>query len=740
MEKALEIIAMVGKMKKSIEMTEEVRNYADVIEEENAVMKKKLNDCVNTHEKCIKKANNDVKFLKRKEKEWVIDKIRYQEEINNLKEYIQKHVEKTPPEELLTFSDKMSAKNQEIDNLTKKIESLQYKVIHFQYEIGHLKSQLTDKDKDIKNTEATLFLSQSQIQQFNFTISQNQLQYDLLSNRIGMLLEEIIALSLLRADFHAISQLNQNLQSKLDQLALEKVNSEKEESVLVPLEDVIFKMNTTTGIRAKPMVNLQLYKYSRPSFAEMLGISVAAPCTYYPPFKHWVHLMIRGIYDSKFYEHSLCNSSVNSSPTRFTDFVYSWLSTFSVDEGNRNVIELEWWRKDKADEIRFTFMLGLGSQKISNSWEIATFKEFLSEEMMLDELGFFLHCRYLILKSPQLGTISGKYSRIHMVNLDTVTNVQNLLMRTATHEDSAKVFMMLKEKANTNMVVPSIDIAVALRILLEFYKFEKKAKFEAVQQLFEVAPKEFEGKIGYFAFRNICKNLNSLMTEYSITKCYRDCWNTSNGHITAEIFYLIANESSVLYNMLKLRGDASYFDLLTLGKSKSSNSYVKKMSNVLEDFRNSYKDVELIKYGIESMGVEDIVEKFDRFTRLLLNPKSCLIEDYWIWDLEDLCQRFWGLIVNTQSTFIECNSHDTKLLAYKIRKEQINSPNETKKAAEVFLDVLTAMNIKSISKNIAARKIQHLWKIKASRNLNLIATVMKGVKKFKNLSSRNKIV
>ena len=96
---------------------------------------------------------------------------------------------------------------------------------------------------------------------------------------------------------------------------------------------------------------------------------------------------------------------------------------------------------------------------------------------MLDELGFFLHCRFLLLKSPQLLTSTGKYSKNQKMNLAKVLEVIEKLMKRASSLDLNKLLMLIQEKASKNKLIPTIDLALVLRICLEFYRQEKKQKF-----------------------------------------------------------------------------------------------------------------------------------------------------------------------------------------------------------------------------------------------------------------------
>lgn len=48
------------------------------------------------------------------------------------------------------------------------------------------------------------------------------------------------------------------------------------------------------------------------------------------------------------------------------------------------------------------FLLDLTNPKLHGIWEVVTFKEFLSEEASMDEVFFYLHCRNILFKGPNL--------------------------------------------------------------------------------------------------------------------------------------------------------------------------------------------------------------------------------------------------------------------------------------------------------------------------------------------------
>lgn len=110
---------------------------------------------------------------------------------------------------------------------------------------------------------------------------------------------------------------------------------------------------------------------------------------------------LRGIMDSKYNEILL--NHLNNDPviniSKFPEFTYSWLGSFSIDEKTREVVILD-HRNIQPEEIRINFLFELSHEKFSKIWEVALFKDFLSEKSEIDELYFFLTIRHQIFNGP----------------------------------------------------------------------------------------------------------------------------------------------------------------------------------------------------------------------------------------------------------------------------------------------------------------------------------------------------
>ena len=72
--------------------------------------------------------------------------------------------------------------------------------------------------------------------------------------------------------------------------------------------------------------------------------------------------------------------------------------------------------------------MALKQSNTNKIWEVYTFKEFLNEELLIDELAFYLQCRNLLFKGPQLALTQGKYSSLHYVDMTLLTELMDSLM------------------------------------------------------------------------------------------------------------------------------------------------------------------------------------------------------------------------------------------------------------------------------------------------------------------------
>jgi hypothetical protein len=81
---------------------------------------------------------------------------------------------------------------------------------------------------------------------------------------------------------------------------------------------------------------------------EQKKIQILFSMEFLPPFMEWLFSTIRAIFDAKYYEH-IINEDFQNDTSRFPDFVFSWMSTFCVDDEERMVRPLEYHERERAD-------------------------------------------------------------------------------------------------------------------------------------------------------------------------------------------------------------------------------------------------------------------------------------------------------------------------------------------------------------------------------------------------------
>jgi hypothetical protein len=230
---------------------------------------------------------------------------------------------------------------------------------------------------------------------------------------------------------------------------------------------------------------------------------------------------LRGILDSKYYEQLLCSEETGRTPTRFPEFVYSWLGQYEINEATRQVRDIEHKLEDRGNKARVDLLMALEQEKVRKMWEIYTFREFLMEDMGQDELAFYLHCRFLLFRGPQLSHSAGKYSMAHFVPLDRVYEVCDCVMYKLSAEEKENFKALLKVKSKEKQKMLQIESSLSLRLMLEYYKREKKCKYLAWVQMFHMCPDK-NVNIGFNTFKLICRNMNMDTSDTKIAKAYRD--------------------------------------------------------------------------------------------------------------------------------------------------------------------------------------------------------------------------
>ena len=486
--------------------------------------------------------------------------------------------------------------------------------------------------------------------------------------------------------------------------------------------------------------DLSQLKLPRPSFAAYLDFPSHDRVSYTLPYENWLEVTIRGILDSKYYEHQIYNSVSGRCPSRFPEFVYSWFGNFIIDYSTKTVKELEWWRKDKADEYRKLMLYALAQESSKRVWEVNTFREFLMEELMLDELGFYLHCRFLLFDGPQLSHSSARYLQIHYVELGKVFEVVNIVMSSLPHYTVEDLKETFKDRSKKRGNVVSIEYCFVLRVLLEYYRHEKTHRYRTVKDMFKLAftrHPQTESKLYFTGFAHVCKNLFPTLSDIQIAKFYRDVYAMTDGVISADAFFVVANESSYLYYSLQLKSHYSRPIVNTEGNIEPSFSpFIQKMQSVYQEWLKDSKDYEIVKETINGMGVSEIKQYITKLESLLSCKSTIKDEEYQGWNLLDVYRHLWLLVSICSTSFFNFNYQACNSL--QISHESSLPFSNIRTGCKEFVDTLYTLQIKRLTNKIMIRKIQKNWRERAKKNLNIMTTVVKGISRFKRPISRSR--
>ena len=80
--------------------------------------------------------------------------------------------------------------------------------------------------------------------------------------------------------------------------------------------------------------------------------------------------------------------------TRFPEFVYAWFRKYYFDS-DKNCIAESLYEEESGYES-FKFYKDLVNVKLDQTWEVVTFREFLLEELSLEDLYFYLQCQNML--------------------------------------------------------------------------------------------------------------------------------------------------------------------------------------------------------------------------------------------------------------------------------------------------------------------------------------------------------
>lgn len=674
--------------------------------------------------------NESVHKLEKTSRKQIVEREKHIEKIQMLEDYIEelKNVTKIEQisKELQEYKEKYEHLSKEYRAYSKQKESAIYKM---EMAVGNMKEKLDSKEKYLSSFYDEQRKGQDLIQllEKNIDVLKGKVREG--NERLGLFKEDMVRFFSYKNLYEETKEHVEFWKNKYQQieqsLASGTYNKSAERAIWISLNDPIFSTVRESIVSShilnipsqKPSamnkidkavehqkkkneslsdnridiseINLKIYKMNRPLFLTFLDISdTTLPLVI--PFQNWLEVTVRGIYDSKYYEHQLCSFECGRIPSRFPEFVYSWLGSFTVDQKTRQVKELENWRKSSGEKIRMDFILSLGQDKFNQNWEIKTFIEFLNEDLMIDELAFYLHCRNYLFKGAQLLLNTGKYASVHFFPIKKVEEALDKILEKVSGSDKNELKDLLKKKARLKDGQFALDSGLVLRLLLEYYIREKRAKFIAIRSFYELADKNYEMTgVTFTGFKEIIRNLDSQASDLVIAKMYRDCFSICNGVITADYIFLICNES-LFFSCLCVKQD-------DLCKQTELNS-------ILSTYKLYRSSLELIKESIKNLGVVELMSNFHKLETYFLNEYTGVRE----FNEKSSFRHLWGLVFQIQNAFLDANIGNLSMFLKNNNDNEdiISGPQSCK----FFIELLEKLALRKIMAEFAVRKIQRRWK------------------------------
>lgn len=266
---------------------------------------------------------------------------------------------------------------------------------------------------------------------------------------------------------------------------------------------------------------------------------------------------MRAILDAKHNEFLLFENTPRQI-TRFPDSCYAWFGKFTVDSSTRCQRLLSETERLQVDDTRVIFLLDLTNPKLAGVWEVVTFKEFLSEKAQADEIYFYLHCRNLLFRGPSMLRSPTTFEVVLYVSIERAEQLIDVMMVKYDLVNVMLIKKQIREKVvnKNNGRCSFIEAGIVLRILLEFYRIERRNRFKLLKETF-LAASSVNGLSGKFciafpAFRKILLMNFPESTDSEIASLYREAYSLGTGSVTIDSFYVAALDSNYFLKYLQL--------------------------------------------------------------------------------------------------------------------------------------------------------------------------------------------
>mgnify|MGYP003877177565 CR=1 FL=1 len=328
---------------------------------------------------------------------------------------------------------------------------------------------------------------------------------------------------------------------------------------------------------------------------------------------------IRAILDSK-YNEFICYGDDYHDCSRFSEFVFSWLGKFIFDSKSRR-LRLIGIDDPEPAVLRGRFLSLLQNPLSYKLWDVITFKEFLTEEMAVDEVLFYLHCRFLLFQGPMLNSLSRTFTYKCFVPIKRLFEVVDIVLGpSASKEKLVSLKKKLEERiVNKKVSQELVDSGFGLRVLLEGYRRNKLRRFRKIFKLINsqknISSEEDTFSISYHSFANCLHTIHPTVSELETTEMYRRSWSVGQGKVDGLSVLIALNDSGFFLRGLKL---LTKQDTPKLGQNLSLEAGSK-----WEYLANKYDEVHLIIQELNNigrdLGVEPLINQLYEGERFFQN-------------------------------------------------------------------------------------------------------------------------
>ena len=272
----------------------------------------------------------------------------------------------------------------------------------------------------------------------------------------------------------------------------------------------------------------------------------------------------------------------------------------------------------------------------------------------MDELYFYLHFRNLLFLGPQLAYRSSTLEVISHVPFERVKNLLQVQFKNAdwTNKISNELYVVLnKIEDNTilnSQAVRVVDAYLALRIVLQFFKQEKKLYLGKLKKSWGkhsiLGEGDLETNLTFFEFRSFIRDSFRKVTELQTSELFRLAWSFGNGTVTFTSFLSAAYERNIFLQELMLENSASMLlaHAKTFVKHKvDSNKLDEHMNQVLKPAEEDLYKIRKqsfgygnVHYTAQTVKLIEIMNNTTRFVArkevIYQGDKLNLIIEVWI--------------------------------------------------------------------------------------------------------------